>query len=59
MARILTPHSALERWQLERMPFLAGAEDRDKFFKRVSTFLPELDPRHRYLAHRITGEHRQ
>ena len=38
--------NAVSKWSRERMPFLTGAEDRVKFFKRIAKFLPELDPRY-------------
>lgn len=31
------------------MPFLSGAENREKFFRRVAKFLPELDPRYQAI----------
>lgn len=42
-------NSELRRWKYERMPFLTGAENKEKFFRRVAAFLPELDPRYQAI----------
>ena len=42
-------YDAVTRWRTERMPFLSGAEDKERFFRRVAEFLPELDPRYQVI----------
>ena len=39
----------LTAWREEHMPFLAAAENREKFFIRVSMFLPASDERYKLI----------
>lgn len=40
---------AVTQWAEDRMPFLFGVETRETFFRRISRFLPELDPNYKKI----------
>lgn len=44
-----TAPDAVTLWARGRMSFLFGVETRETFFKRISKFLPELDPNYKRI----------